>query len=145
MTSIAVLYVEDSPTDILLMQRALANAGVENLFSVVQGAQPAIDYLSGAGPYADREKYPLPHLVLLDLNLPDKPGFEVLKWIRRNPLFKTLAVLVYSSSAQSQDIQTAYDLGANAYVVKPANFEKFVEVFRAIRDFWLVNNQPPQD
>src|SRR5205085_11582344 len=101
----------------------------------------AIEYLEGAGQYADRARYPLPSLVLLDLNLPGTSGLEVLKWIRITPTVSTVAVIVLSSSNQDADIHRAYLQGANGYLVKPGNIDGMVTMAKAIKDFWLVHNR----
>lgn len=139
-----ILHVEDEEDDVLFIQRAFKSAGITNPLNAVEDGQSAIDYLSGNGKFADRQQYPLPALMLLDLNLPGQSGFDVLKWIRAHPeLKRTIVVVICSSSQNLPDINAAYDLGANGYVVKPPTFPGLVELAKAIRDYWLVFNHPP--
>lgn len=143
MNSKPVLYVEDEKNDIVFMQHAFTQAQVQNRLITVPDGQAAVEYLDGRGKYADREEYPLPMLVLLDLNLPRKPGLEVLKWIRQHQTCQTLPVVVVTSSNREVDIQRSYALGANAYVIKPAMINELEEAVRIIKEFWLTLNQPP--
>jgi len=137
-----ILYVEDDESDAFLFQHAFRQAGVSQRIALLRGGQAVIDYLAGDGPYADRAQHPLPCLVLLDLKMPGVSGLEVLKWIRTAPSVSTLPVLMLTSSNQDADIHRAYLLGANGYVVKPANPEAILTMARAIKDYWLVQNCP---
>ena len=98
--------------------------------------------MSGAGKFADRSEYPLPYLMLLDLKLPRVMGLEVLKWLRERPGFDSTIVLILSSSSMPEDVQGAYHLHANGYLVKPYNLEKLQVMSQAIKEFWYVQNQP---
>src|SRR5690349_7010840 len=118
-----ILHVEDDPNDILLVQRALKKTGAPSAIVSVSDGDRALAYLGGARDYADREKFPFPQLVLLDLKMPRKSGLEVLEWIRRQALLKRLPVIVFTSSKHDQDINSAYELGANSYLVKPVGFD----------------------
>ena len=125
------------------MQRAIQRAEVlAEIRSVVDG-QEAIDYVEGRGRFADREKFPVPYLILLDLKLPLKTGFDVLAWIRAQPTMRTLVVIVLSSSIDEGDLEKAYQLGANAFLVKPSDMHTLVEMCKALKLFWLTHNQPP--
>jgi len=138
-----ILQVEDREEDVYLLRRALQRAEVQaDLRSVVDG-QEAIDYIEGLGPYADRLRFPLPYLILLDLKLPLKTGFDVLARIRAQPTLRTLIIIVLSSSIDEGDLEKAYQLGANAFLVKPSDINTLVEMCRAMRLFWLTHNQPP--
>ncbi len=132
-----VLYVEDEENDRILMQFAFQKAGLEPALRMVSHGQAAIDYLSGAGAYGERARYPLPAVVLLDLNLPEVHGFEVLKWIREQPAHKTLPVVVFTSSAREEDRVKARELGANEFVQKPMMPCGFQEVVRRLSEEWL--------
>ena len=138
-----LLLVEDDENDIFFMRRALKLAEVKNPLQVVQDGQRAVDYLRGVGEYSDRSKYPIPCLILLDLQLPFVPGMEVLNWLRADSDLKTLNVAILTSSREDMDIHRAYRLGANAYLVKPPDSSELLEMAKAIRDFWLRQNQPP--
>src|ERR1051325_9698343 len=118
-----ILQVEDDPNDVFLMRHAMKKVGVLNPVQVASDGQQAIDYLQGAGKFADREKYPFPCLVLLDLKLPYVMGLEVLKWIRQQT-GPGLPVILMTASGEDADIITAYRLGANAFVTKPSEARK---------------------
>jgi len=143
MNSFSILYVEDEETDVLLLQHALAKAGIRNPLQTVKDGKLAKDYLAGDGPFADRKLHPLPGLVLLDLNLPYWSGLEVLEWIRQQPHLRRVPVIIFSSSSRPDDIAQAYDAGANAYVVKPNALSELTALTLALRDFWLLHNQLP--
>jgi CheY-like chemotaxis protein len=112
---------------------------------VASSGQEAIDYLAGSGKFADREQFPLPCLVLLDLKLPLRTGLEVLEWIRQHPSLPRLVVIVLSSSINAVDVRKAYELGANAFLVKPSDAMVLVDMCQAVKHFWLIHNQPPAD
>ena len=139
----SILLVEDDPNDIILIKRAFEKTRITNPLQVVEDGEEAISYLAGKGRYADREKYPLPMLLLLDLKLPRKSGHEVLEWLRQQPILKRLTVVVLTSSQQSSDINRAYDLGANSYLVKPVTFDALVEIVKTLNLYWLLLNEKP--
>jgi len=136
-----VLYGEDVEDDAFFMKRAFDQAAVPNPLVVVSDGQEVIEYLFGSGRYRNRLEYPLPGLLLLDLNLPKKTGIEVLKWIRNDPAVATLPVIVLTSSVLDTDIHRAYVQGANAYLVKPTALKELVRMVENIRDFWLSQNR----
>ncbi len=137
-----VLWVEDDANDAFLIGRAIRKAGLEQPNLVTDGAE-AVAYLSGTGIYADRDLYPFPSLVLLDLKLPKMSGFEVLQWIRKHPASRRLPVIIFTSSNTAMDIDRAYDLGANAYLLKSVDHTDLVEALRRLRAFWLELNLHP--
>jgi CheY-like chemotaxis protein len=137
------LVAEDDENDVFFLQRAFQQAKIENPLHVVGDGQEAIDYLSGEGKFSDRSLYPLPHLFILDLKMPRKTGLDVLAWLQEQPEMRCLPVLVLSSSAQRTDIERAYMLGANGFVVKPASLETRVELAKLIGAFWLEFNVGP--
>jgi len=142
-TDFTILLVEDSPDDVLLIQRAFRKANLINPISVVDDGEKAIQYLSGAGVYADRASHPLPVLVLLDLKLPRKSGHEVLAWIKQHPSFKRVPVVVLTSSTETIDVNKAYDLGANSYLVKPVGFDDLFAMVKTLQPYWMIMNQKP--
>jgi CheY-like chemotaxis protein len=142
MTTGPILLVEDEPTNVFFFQHAAAKAGITNPIHVAKDGREALDYLEGAGEFADRLKYPLPDLVVLDLKLPHATGFDVLKKVRANRQLHGLIVLMLTSSASEDDINTAYALGVNAYLVKPFNLGELFSLVQSIKDFWLTHNQP---
>jgi CheY-like chemotaxis protein len=138
-----ILHVEDDPNDVLLVGRAFRKAEIGAKVQVVNDGEQAVQYLSGVAGYADREQFPVPFLVLLDLKLPRKSGIEVLEWVRAHPGLKRVPVVMLTSSRQPIDINRAYDLGVNAYLVKPVNFDALVEMMRTLDTFWMRVNEPP--
>ena len=140
---LTVLHVEDDPNDVLLLQRACRKAALNfNVVSASDGDK-AVAYLSGADGFSSREKFPIPHLILLDLKMPRKSGLEVLSWIRGQPELKRIVVCVFTSSKHDEDINTAYELGANSYLVKPVGFDELVEMIRTVNNYWLTLNELP--
>ncbi len=142
-TRFCVLHVDDDPSDSLLLRQACRKAEVSFQLQSVSDGETAIAYLSGVDAYADREQYPLPILVLLDLKMPRMSGFDVLAWIRRHPPFKTLPVVVFTASNQDEDIQRAYVAGANSYLVKPVGIHTLVDMIKLVDGYWLGLNQNP--
>lgn len=132
-----ILLVEDNPDDVFFMQRACKTAGLENPVHVAEDGIKAIEYLSGVGKFEDRDAFPLPCVVLLDLKLPGKSGLEVLAWMRGREEFTTRVVIVLTTSREPRDIQEAYRLGANAYLVKPTSPSQLAELVAAIKRFWI--------
>lgn len=132
-----VLYVEDEQSDAMFMERAFAEKGLTEKLRVVDTGRVAIDYLSGSGEFADRQKYPVPSLVLLDLNLPQVSGFGVLEWIRNHPDYKRLPVVVFSSSTREDDEAKARNLGANDFISKPSSGMEFGRVVEGLRAKWM--------
>ena len=140
-TNRALLLIEDNQDDVFLMKRALKAARVMNPLYVVEHGQEALDYLGGAGKFADRESYPLPAVVFLDLKLPFISGHDVLAWIRRQKQLESLVVVVLTSSNEASDLSRCYSLGANSYVVKPPTPEQLEELAKAFKWYWLEYNQ----
>jgi len=139
-----ILLAEDREDDVLLIRRAFQKADILNPIYVVGDGQEAIAYLAGEGKYANRAEYPLPDLLLLDLKMPRMDGFQVLTWIRQQPSFSTLRVVVLTSSEDFGDVNLAYKQGANSFLVKPLDFESFIETARIVREYWLVLDKSPE-
>ena len=138
-----ILHVEDDANDVLLLQRALRKSNSTAIVHAVGDGDKAVAYLNGMEEYKDREKYPIPQLVLLDLKMPRKSGLEVLGWIRKQPGLKRLIVVVFTSSKHDEDINQAYELGANSYLVKPVGFEALQDMMKNINYYWGHLNQMP--
>jgi CheY-like chemotaxis protein len=136
-SSSTILLVEDNVDDVFLMRRALKDARVCNPVMVLESGAEAIDYLAGTGKYQDRDAYPLPVVVFLDLKLPFTYGYEVLAWIRQRREFESLIVVVLTSSNQASDLSRCYALGANSYVVKPPTAEQIQAMAKAFQWRWL--------
>jgi len=145
MTTHSVLLVEDDENDVFFMQRAFREADIITPLHIAKDGREAIDYLSGNGKFADREKWPLPCLILMDLKLPYVLGLDVIKWLRSEPAFKSIIVVVLTSSKQDADIEKAYALGANSYLVKPPDVQQLVAMVKRIKEYWIEMNQigPP--
>ncbi len=141
MTNKIILLVEDNPNDVELTKRALKKNNLLNEVVVAEDGVEALDYLFGTGEYADKDKMPLPTLILLDLKLPRVDGLEVLREIRKNPRTKRLPVVVLTSSKEDQDLIASYDLGANSYIRKPVDFKQFTEAVQNLGLYWLVLNE----
>jgi CheY-like chemotaxis protein len=144
-TNFTILLVEDDPNDVWLVKHAFASASIHNPLRVVSDGQEAIDYLKGLGSFGDRTAFPLPKLILLDLKMPRLNGFDVISWMRRHYPWKLTPIIILSSSALPQDVNRAYELGANAYMVKPADFRALERLFRTIADFWNAGETPTSE
>ncbi|HYG78714.1 MAG TPA: response regulator [Planctomycetota bacterium] len=132
-----VLLVEDEPHDILLTRRAFKKAGIHCDLRVVTNGDEAVDYLGGTGNFADRTKFPLPALVLLDLKLPRRCGLDVLEWVRSRDILRRMPVVILTSSRESEDLSRAYDLGANSYLLKPVSFDDLTRMLTTVNLYWL--------
>ncbi len=139
-----ILLAEDREDEVMLLRRAFAKANFLNPLQIVSNGEEAIAYLQGEGIYANRDEYPLPTLLLLDLKMPRKNGFEVMEWIREHPSLSSLRVVVLTSSDEIRDVNRAYQLGANSFLVKPVDFGSFVQVTQALKGYWLWMSKEPQ-
>jgi CheY-like chemotaxis protein len=143
MTAAPILLVEDAEDDVFFFQHAVKKAGIANPLQVVKDGQEALDYLLRAGKFTDPVKYAPPSLIFLDLKLPRVMGLEVLRRIREQPELRKLIVLVLTSSVSDLDMAKAYELGANAYLVKPPESGRLAAILQSVKDFWLTHNHPP--
>ena len=130
--TLTILCVDDSSDDTLLLRQACRRAGVKFVLQSVDDGDKAIAYLSGMEGYSDRAAYPIPRLILLDLKMPMKTGFEVLDWLRSHPEFKSLPVAVFTSSQHESDITEAYRKGANCFLTKPVEYEQLIQLAKAL-------------
>jgi CheY-like chemotaxis protein len=140
-----ILLVEDNRMDIELTLDAFNEAKLLNTIHVASNGQEALDYLFGRDQYGDRNAFPLPNLILLDLKLPGIDGFEVLRQIKSTSVLKRLPVVILTSSKEEGDRALSYDYGANSYLVKPVSFDGFLDVVRQIEGYWLSLNVSPPD
>lgn len=141
--AVDILLVEDNPEDAELTLRALKKRNLANRLYLVEDGAQALDFIFCRGAYAERSLKTPPKVVLLDLQLPKVNGLEVLQAIKSDPATRTIPVVILTSSKQDPDIQGAYALGANSYVVKPVNFDNFSEAMGQVGYYWLLLNQPP--
>ncbi|MDB6023128.1 MAG: putative response regulator, CheY [Pedosphaera sp.] len=135
-----VLLVEDNEDDMFFMKMACQRTGIPHSFHVVTDGEQAVQYLSGNGPFADRAKHPLPDLVFLDIKLPKRDGHTVLKWIRSQPAFKALPVVMLTNSIADSDVSRAYELGVTSYLRKIVGPAEFGQGVRVILKYWLELN-----
>ena len=143
LNSVEILLVEDNPRDAELTIRALRKSNLANqLFHVKDGAE-AMDFLFSRGKYIDRENASSPKVVFLDLKLPKVDGLEVLRTIKSDHDLKTIPVVILTSSREEKDLVESYKLGVNAYVVKPVNFQQFIDAVKELGAFWAILNEPP--
>jgi two-component system response regulator len=142
--SVEILLVEDNPHDVELALHALRKNNFSNRIHVVRDGAEALDFIFGAGPYADRSINEAPKVVLLDLKLPKVDGLEVLKRVKADPRTRMIPVVVLTSSREESDIVASYQLGVNSYIVKPIDFQQFTEAVRHLGLYWLLLNHPPR-
>ena len=139
-----ILLVEDNPHDAELTMRALRKSNLANKVIHVKDGEEALDYLFGAGVYADRDMHDSPKLILLDLKLPKVDGIEVLRCIKAKEKTMCTPVVVLTSSHEDRDIEECYRLGANSYIVKPVEFDSFIKAVTELSLYWLLLNEPPR-
>src|SRR5688572_6742244 len=138
-----ILLVDDSQNDIMLMHRAFKKAEFECPLREVYDGEEAIAYLAGQGKYSDREGYPAPSIMFLDLKMPKKDGFDVLAWVQTQPALKRLAIVVMTASMRPEDVQRTFDLGATSFLVKPSNSTALTAMIQCVRDWSRLNHFPP--
>jgi CheY-like chemotaxis protein len=134
---IPILVAEDNEDDAFFLKRAFLRAGVNAPLDFVENGDSAVGYLSGRGHFEDRSAFPLPKLLILDLKMPGIDGFGVLEWLRAQPGLRRLPVLVFSSSAETQDVNRAHELGANGFTVKPNGLDAMHAFVLAVEAYWL--------
>ena len=142
-TPVEILLIEDNPSDIKLTLKALQKHSLANKVTVLKDGAAALDFLFAQGIYSDRNFKEVPKVIFLDLKLPLVDGIEVLRKIKSEENTKKIPVVVLTSSKESRDIEECYKLGVNSYVVKPLDFEKFLEAVSNIGLYWVLMNEPP--
>ncbi len=135
-----ILLADDEENDVFLMQRAFEKARLLNPLQVVSDGEQALDYLAGHGIYADRQTYPFPVILILDLKMPKRSGLEVLEEIRQQFEYQSLPIVVLTSSSEHPDLEKAFALGANSYLVKPADFESLIKLMVRLQGSWMILN-----
>jgi CheY-like chemotaxis protein len=135
-----ILYIEDNPDEADIFKRVLSRLSVPPSFTILKNGSEGIDYLLNQGPYLG-QALPMPRLVLLDLNLPGHSGFDVIQQVRAASRTRYLPIVIYSSSDNPKDMRRAYDLGANAYLVKPGSYHEVSDMMRRAIEFWLAQSQ----
>jgi len=139
-----ILLAEDDPNDVTLIQRAFRSSKLINPIQVVGDGEEVVAYLSGQPPYDDRELHPQPVLLLLDLDLPRKSGAEVLQWLRGQGPLSRMPVVVLTASKERSDVNRAYELGANSYLVKPVQFGSLVDMVNELNLYWMILSEHPE-
>ena len=138
-----IMLIEDEHTDSILIARAFEKAGVQNPIQHVSNGDDALARLEGVGQYVDRTQYPLPAFILLDLKLPGMHGLALLRWIRSKKELRLIPVVVLTNSADAADVKSAYEAGANSYLLKPTNREEIDRVIEVVQHYWLEQNVAP--
>jgi len=132
-----ILMVDDDPDDFFLVRNAFKATGLRGEVQQVTGGEEMLDYLYRRGKFKDLEEPPVPCVILLDLNMPGKNGWEVLGEIKRNPCYRRIPIVVFTTSGEEEDISGSYELGASSYISKPPTFEALVEVMKTLGEYWL--------
>lgn len=138
-----ILVVDDSENDLFLLRTAFRKAEFLTPLQEVHNGLEAIAYLKGDAPYSNRDTFPLPAVMLLDLNMPMKNGFDVLNWVRANQGLKRLIIIVLTASTRPEDVERAFDLGATSFLVKPSTLNELATMIRCLRDWLQINYFPP--
>jgi len=139
-----ILIADDSEDDITVIRKAFQKAFIPNPLYAVKSGEEAIAYFKGEGLYSNRDEYPLPDLLLLDLKMPGIDGFDVLRWIRQQPTLSATRVVVLTGSDHIRDVNQAYQLGANSFMVKPGDFENYMEIGKSLEKYWLRQSKAPE-
>lgn len=137
-----ILLVEDEENDATLVQMAFRKNNITNPIQWVTDGVQAIAYLNGEGIYADRKQYPFPEVLILDLKMPRMTGLELLSWVREHPEYRVIPTIIMTSSRQDIDIEKAYSLGANTYMIKPSSFEELAKMVKLAHEYWAVSVKP---
>jgi CheY-like chemotaxis protein len=138
-----ILCVDDNEDDLCLIRYAAQRAQLADCLHTVNSGSQAVDYLQGHSQFSDRQKFPLPKVVLLDLRMPRMNGLEVLHWLRSQPDLVGIVVIIFSASAHPDDIKQAWEQGANAFVQKPSTQAELVRLLRLLKEFWGEFHQSP--
>ncbi len=139
------LYAEDADSDVYLVRKAIAKAALAIQLQNVRDGEELIGYLEGKGVFSSRERYPIPTLLLLDLKMPKKDGFEVLNWVRQQPHLKRMIVIVFTASPRQEDVDRSHELGANAVFAKPGSLVDLVGTLEQIHAWLSLTRQPQID
>lgn len=134
---LTILMADDDEDDRLLTQEAMEESRVLNQLFFVEDGVALLEYLNGAGKYADRDSYPMPGLILLDLNMPKKDGREALQEIKADPALRRIPIVILTTSKAEEDMLRGYDLGAASYITKPVTFSSLVELMRTLGKYWV--------
>lgn len=139
-----ILYADDDPEDRMLAQEAFEEGKLLNKLCFVEDGEALMDYLHGWGKYADRDAYPLPGLILLDLNMPKKDGWDVLRELKADEQLRKIPVVVLTTSDDVEDVEKTYHLGVSSFITKPVRFESLVETVKTLSKYWFELVQLPR-
>jgi CheY-like chemotaxis protein len=139
---LVILAAEDDPNDLELLRHVIGETGVEVNFQSADDGEQLVNYLRGEGKFSDRDAYPVPDIVVLDLKMPRMNGFEVLQWLRQEPGLARIPTVVLSGSGLESDIEEAYRLGANTYFTKPGQLAELRKIIGALIDYWRRSQRP---
>jgi CheY-like chemotaxis protein len=137
-----ILLVEDEENDAMLVEMAFRKNNISNPVQWTRDGVEAIAYLNGDGIYADRERYPFPEVLILDLKMPRMSGLELLAWVREHPEYRVIPTIIMTSSRQDPDVEKAYNLGANTYMIKPSSFGELAKMVKLAHEYWAVSVKP---
>jgi len=140
---LTILMVEDDSADVVLLRRALEKGTGSHTLNVVNDGEEAVAYLCGRGQYADRSAFPFPNIILTDLKMPRMGGFDLLRWLHQHPECSVIPTIVFTGSAVASDVETAYSLGANSYMVKPSSLNDLMELVQSTSNYWSRCERPP--
>ena len=135
--SLVILIADDDAEDRMLLKEALEENRLKNALQCVENGEELLDYLHNRGKFTDKDKYPLPGLILLDLNMPKKDGREALKEIKEDPHLRLIPVVVLTTSKAEEDILKTYDLGVSSFITKPVTFTSLVEMMKTLSTYWF--------
>jgi len=139
---LTILLAEDDENDLYLLKRALQKIGIPHSVHICRDGEEATNYLQGSGTYSDRGQFPFPSIIITDLKMPRKSGFEILRWLNDHPECHVIPVIVLSASNEPQDIKEAYRAGANCYLMKPSKFDDLKKILRVTFEFWSLCERP---
>lgn len=141
--ALTILLVEDNESDVKITTRAFLQAELHTALFIVSDGQECLDFIRHEGSYQDPAQYPRPDLILLDINMPRVDGFGVLKVLKADERFKAIPVIMLSASKNDADVRKSYQLGANSFIQKPVDYEKFTRVIEGFNNYWQVLNRLP--
>ena len=141
--NLTILIIEDDPNDVVLLKRALNRENINNPVQVVNDGKEAVHYLQGEGKYHDRTHFPFPSVIFTDLKMPRMSGFDVLDWLKNHPECSVIPLIILTASKMEEDVRKAYQMGANAYLVKPSSIGELQEMVKTVYNFWALCEKPP--
>lgn len=136
-----ILLVEDNPDHAELIRDALEEAGIRNRIIVAERGNIALDFIYNQGRFSDRKRFPTPNLIILDIQMPDMNGFDVLRIIKKDQVYKAIPIVILTTSNSIFDVNRSYELGANSYVTKPVDYDQFIQRIKEVGNYWIYINE----